>query len=224
MYFLSARFVKNTCCIFGSNAASRHDNDALSRQLNEFLQKGYSSFGRSRLARGEDSVKAEVNNGLQGLLRLTTEVESTMERHADGRQKEGFVEVPFSKVNVFTFCGINEASASVYIDVSIGRQSTNNDSIGSCSPCCKNIVNDDILLYFGVKEIAASRTDQDILLWSLNLHSGLNQTDGWRKAAFVKARAEFDAPCPTLCGVEHGRYGTGTDFERFHRLLTLYNQ
>lgn len=147
-----------------------------------------------------------------------------MERNADRGQEKGFVKVALGKVNVLTLSGIDEASASIFVNDAVGCQGAYNDAVSSCSTCGKNIVDDNVQLSFGVKEVTASRTNQNVLLWPFDLHGGLNQTDRRRKATFVKAGAELDAPCPTLCGVEHGRNRAGADFERFHSLLTLCNQ
>lgn len=209
-------FFDNTNAVYIVHTTSGHDYDATGSLLLQFAQHLDAFFCGGALTGRQHPIHTEADESFESGFGVAAEVERTMESDADGRQEVGLVEVALGKVHILAFSGFDEAFAGFDVNIAICCQRAYYNAINACTARSKDIVDDDVLLGFGIKEIASARADQHMFARALNLQSGLDEADAWGKAAFVKSAAEFHALRSAESGVLHRQKRPRAYFQNCH--------
>lgn len=212
MDFLSTGLGKDLLGIGGIDSAAGHDDDAACCLTDEGLEHGDAGLGGGGLAGCEEAVETETDKGFEGVEGIGTEVEGAMESYADGGKEVGFVKIAFSEVDILSFGGVEEAETGFLVDMAVGGEGAYHYPIGACTTGGKDIVDDDVLFGFGIEEVAASGTDEDVFADAFDLEGGVDESEAGGEAAFVKAGTEFYALGAALGGVEDGGEGAAAYF------------
>lgn len=212
MYLRRSCLLQDATGIGRINTATRHYDDAAISLLHQASQQVNAGLGRGSLSRSEDTVETKLNEGFKRSEWIAAEVESTMERHGDRRKEISLLKITFGKINILTLCSIEEAAASLYVDITIGGKGSYHHAIDTGTASCENIIDNDILLDLSIEEVTATGPNEDILSDAINSHGSLYKTDAGCQSTLIKTATEFYARCSTLRSMENGGDGTGTNF------------
>lgn len=194
------------------NTATGHNDDAPVCLLHQTAKQIDTCLSSGCLARSEDAVKTELYKSFKCCKRIAAEIKSTMERHGDGRKEISLLKITFGKINILTLSSIEEAAASLYVDITIGGKGSYHHAIDTGTASCEDIIDNDVLLDLSIEEVTATGPNEDILSDAINSHGSLYKTDAGCQSTHIKTATEFYTGCSTLCGVQHGRNRTSTDF------------
>ena len=136
--------VEDAAGIVGSDASTRHDDDASIGLKDELAEQGDAGFGGGGLSRGEETRAAQCDDVLEGLIGVAGMVEGTVEG------------------DLHTLGGIDETTAKRHVDVAVGGQCTDDYAIGTEMVGKADVAEHRVGLGFAIYKIAFTRTDEDV--------------------------------------------------------------
>ena len=193
--------VEDAAGIVGSDASTRHDDDASIGLKDELAKQGDAGFGRGGLSGGEETCAAQCDDVLEGLIGVAGMVESAVEG------------------DLHILGGIDETAAKRDVDVAIGGQCTDDYAISTESVGKVDVAEHRFGLSFVIDKIAFTRTDEDVEFQALDTTSALDRFGRGSEPVKFEGRAEFDTLGTALSGCLGACKVARTDFEDSHGVI-----
>jgi len=203
MHFARAALRDDLLDVPFRDAATRHDDDPISRASHQLCNQIQTFERGGFLPRCEDAVNAQRDQRLEGLKWLARHIKGAVKRHAH-------------RVREF-----DQGLGSLAIDRSVGFQNSDHDAVRACAFCRFDIALHHPKLDVGVTKIAAARADDDVQINRQKLAREFDGAEAGRGAAFDKVVAQFDAVCAALLRRNGGldRVNTRFDDEALGKLV-----
>ena len=207
MDLVGTRLREDMGCIGCIHSATRHDDQGGRSLLYQPTEHRDASLSRRGLPRSEQTVAPGIGYLLKCAEGVGTEVESTVKRD---RTSVSLLHAFMQKVQVH---------------LPVGIERTDHHTVCTCFDAGRDVVEDDVLLGFSVKEITASRADEHMVYQPVQGAHRTYQSEARGESAFAQTATEFHPVSTGLLGHLCAIVTAAADFEFIHngfRIGTLF--